>query len=186
MRLSRAVGTALVAACHPGAPATPAPEQCEAGVPATAKHPLAIPARDLAGEYQLIQVRTQPDAPARTVARLHLAPLDSVARAGSVGGAARDLVGWLETARGDSTWRPGAGSRDPAKPGVVLVGSHLRLGQPGAYDARVEHLTITAVGREGFWGWWRAEPGWEVPGGPAATDAPPDPAGYFCALRVGT
>lgn len=185
MRLSRGLGTVLVAACHSGV-AAPAPERCGARVPATAQHPLVTPVGELAGEYQLIQVRTQPDAGETTVARLHLMPLDLAARIKAVGGAARDLAGWLDPVRGDTTWRPGAGSRDPDHPGVVLAGNHLRLGQPGAHDSRVEHLTITAVSREGFWGWWKAEPGWGVPVEQQGAGALPDPAGYFCALRVGS
>jgi hypothetical protein len=52
-------------------------------------------------------------------------------------------------------------------------------------DAHIEHLTITAVAPEGFWGWWKAEPGWEVAVKEPNQQVLPDPAGYFCALRVG-
>lgn len=169
-------------ACQPGAPA-PVPERCGPQVPAGAQHPLTARARTLAGEYQLIQVRTQPDAGAVATGRLHLAPPDSLARAGAVGGAARDLVGWLDATQGDSTWRPGAGSRDPRHPGAVLTGNHLRLGQP-AVDSPVEQLEITAVSEDGFWGWWKAEPGWEVAIETGTNRVVPDPAGYFCALRA--
>jgi hypothetical protein len=51
-------------------------------------------------------------------------------------------------------------------------------------DAHVEHLTITAVAPEGFWGWWKADPGWEITTDSATRRILPDPAGYFCALRV--
>lgn len=169
-------------ACRSGAPA-PVPERCGPAVPAEAQHPLTARAGTLAGEYQLIQVRTQPDAGAVATGRLHLAPPDSLARAGAVGGTARDLVGWLDATQGDSAWRPGAGSRDPEHPGAVLSGDHLRLGQP-AVDSPVEQLEITAVSEDGFWGWWKAEPGWELAIERGTSRVVPDPAGYFCALRA--
>lgn len=174
---------AILAACHPSVPAT-APDRCGPTVPENAQHPVAQRAIALGGEYELIQVRSQPDAGLRTVSRLHLARPDSSSRAGAIGGSARDLIGWVETLEGDSTWHPGAGSRDPAQPGAVLAGDHLRLGQPGAVDAHVEHLTLTAVAPDGFWGWWKAEPGWEIVVDSASKRVLPDPAGYFCALRV--
>jgi hypothetical protein len=173
----------LSIACYPS-PA-PGPERCGPAVPASAQHPISVRIRALAGEYQLIQVQTQPTAGKTSIGRLHLAPLDSVSRAHAVGGAVRDLVGWVETVEGDTTWRPHAASRDPAHPGAVLAGDHLRLGEWGAADAHAEHLTITAVSPEGFWGWWKAEPGWDVDIEEQTRRVRPDPAGYFCALRAG-
>jgi hypothetical protein len=137
----------------------------------------------LAGDYDLIQVRTQPVAGVTSSGRLHLIPLDSTARALGVGGPGRNLIGWIELAAGDSAWRASAGSRDPRHPGVVLAGDHLRLGQAGLEEYR-EQLTITAVAPEGFWGWWKAEPGFGVTLDTSAIRMAPDPAGYFCALRV--
>jgi hypothetical protein len=67
---------------------------------------------------------------------------------------------------------------------VVLAGDHLRLGQSGALDARTEHLVITAVAPDGFWGWWKAESGWEISVDDSTQHVLPDPAGYFCALRM--
>jgi hypothetical protein len=153
-------------------------------VPAGALHPMTARAGALAGDYELIQVRTQPVAGLIQRARLHLAPLDSAARAGRVGGPARDLIGWLDPTGEDSPTPPEARSRDPSNPGAVLVGDHLRLGQTGAVDAHVEQLTITAVAPDGFWGWWKSEPGWEVAVESGSRRILPDPAGYFCALRV--
>jgi hypothetical protein len=75
------------------------------------------------------------------------------------------------------------GSQDPKHPGVLLAGTHLRLGQPGLHGYS-EHLTITAVSPDGFWGWWRAEPGFEVTTDAETQRVLPDPAGYFCALRT--
>jgi hypothetical protein len=51
-------------------------------------------------------------------------------------------------------------------------------------DGYSEQLTITAVSPGGFWGWWRANPGFEVTLDAEAQRVLPDPAGYFCALRT--
>jgi hypothetical protein len=176
------IGVAVVLACRAGG--SPAPERCGPAVPRSAQNPISSRVGTLAGDYQLIQVETQPDPGKTSTGRLHLAPLDSVSREHAVGGAVRDLVGWLDPVQGDTTWRPNAGSRDPGRPGAVLAGDHLRLGEWGAADAHAEHLTITAVGADGFWGWWRAEPGWDVNLEPGTRRVLPDPAGYFCALRA--
>jgi hypothetical protein len=138
----------------------------------------------LAGDYELIEVRTQPVGGVVSSGRLHLWPLDSAGRAGGVGGPVRDLFGWLDPSPGDSTWPPTVDSRDPAHPGAVLAGQHLRLGQGGDLDGSREHLTITAVAPEGFWGWWKAERALGVSIDPRTRRVLPDPAGYFCALRV--
>ena len=179
-RIWQPIAIALLA-CHRAAPA-PEPARCGPNVPRSAQHPLAARPAALAGDYDLIQVRTQPVGGETSSGRLHLVPLDSAARAMAVGGAVRDLTGWLEPAAGDSAWRSNVGSRDPTHPGVVLAGDHLRLGQASP-DGYSEHLTITAVSPEGFWGWWKAEPGFEVTMD-AESRALPDPAGYSCALKV--
>ena len=111
--------------------------------------------------------------------------MDSVSKAGAVGGPVRELVGWLDLAGGDPAWRAAVSSRDPERPGAVLTGQHLRLGQPGQPDALLHNLTITAVAPEGFWGWWRADRGVAVTTEPGTDRVLPDPAGYFCALRSG-
>jgi hypothetical protein len=170
-------------ACHPSSPAV-SPERCGPTVPESAQHPVAIPARKLAGDYDLIQVRTQPAPAARSSGPLHLMPVDSAARAAAVGGAVRDLIGWFDRETGDWDRRADARSRDPSQPGAVLAGSHLRLGQTGSLESYVEQLTITAVSPEGFWGWWKAEPGFELIQDQRSGRMLPDPAGYFCALRV--
>jgi hypothetical protein len=174
--------TLALFACHRAPPSTPETARCGAQVPATARHPIASPAISLAGTYDLIQVRTQPDSGISN-GRLHLMSLDSTSRGRVAGGPARDLSGWLEPVAGDRAWRSNVGSRDPMYPGVVLTGDHLRLGQ-ATLDGYTEHLTITAVSPEGFWGWWRAVPGLEVAMDSTGRRALPDPAGYFCALRV--
>ena len=169
-------------ACHGSPAAGPEPSRCSPRVPEHAEHPITSRATALAGDYDLIEVRTQPGSGISS-GKLHLAPLDSTARAGATGGAVRDLIGWLDPITGDSTWGPGAGSGDPDQPGAVLAGDHLLLGQTGALDGHVEELTITAVAPDGFWGWWKAVPGWEITLD-SLSRALPDPAGYFCALRV--
>jgi hypothetical protein len=131
----------------------------------------------LAGDYDLIQVQTQPSGGGVIAGRLHLAPLDSAARAGASGGAVRDLVGWLEPVQGDS-------STSSRKPRVVLARNHLIVDQAGYAEGGAHNLEITAVAPEGLWGWWKADRGL------ALTETQsrrvlPDPAGYFCALRLG-
>jgi hypothetical protein len=170
-------------ACHRAAPTDTSPGRCGPSVPRSAQHPIASRAAALAGDYDLIQVRTQPVAGETSSGRLHLATLDSAAREAAVGGPVRDLTGWLDPANGDSAWRSNVGSRDPRHPGVLLAGGHLRLGQPGR-DGYSEQLTITAVAPDGFWGWWKGEPGLEVTMDAGARRVVPDPAGYFCALRA--
>jgi hypothetical protein len=155
-------------------------------VPNTAQHPLATRPSELAGDYDLIQIETQPNSGTRTAGRLHLAPLDSSAKAAVAGGAVRDLIGWLELTEGDPLWRSVVGSRDAASPGAVLAGQHLRLGRPNYRDGVVHHLTITAASPDGFWGWWKADRGMAVVTEPNTHRVLPDPAGYFCALRTPT
>jgi hypothetical protein len=181
-RIWQPLAVALLA-CHGPVPSTTQPRRCEPNVPSSAQHPIVSRISTLAGDYDLIQVHTQPDGGKVTTGRLHLMPLDSAARAGAVGGAARDLIGWLDLDDGESAWQYDVGSRDINHPGVVLVGDHLRLGRArlGEYS---EQLRITAVSPEGFWGWWKAEPGLEVPTPSAGNRVPPDPAGFFCALRA--
>ena len=170
MRLSLALGALALAACHPATSSAPEPARCGPRVPETAQHPIAMRAVLLAGDYELIQIQTQPRAGLATTGKLHLAPLDSAARAGAVGGAVRDLVGWLDLAKGNEV--------------AALAGQHLRLGPTTYPDGVAENLTITAVAPEGFWGWWQADRGMAVTTEPGTSRVVPDPAGYFCALRV--
>lgn len=146
-------------------------------------HPIALHPALLAGDYELIQVQSQPTSEVVTSGRLHLASQDSVSKAGAVGGAVRDLIGWLDLSGGDPAWRAAVSSRDSDRPGVVLTGQHLRLGPASPPAGMVHLLTITAVSPEGFWGWWKADPGVAVSTEPGTNRVLPDPAGYFCALR---
>jgi hypothetical protein len=145
-------------------------------------HPIALHPALLAGDYELIQVQSQPTSGVVTSGGLHLAPLDSASKT-AVGGAARDLVGWLELAGGTPEWRAAVSSHDSERPGAVLTGEHLKLGLAGYPHRAAQILTITAVAREGFWGWWREDPGVAVATEPGTDRVLPDAAGYFCALR---
>ena len=184
MRRVSTIGLLVLAACQPTASPAPGPARCGPAVPQTAMHPIALHPALLAGDYELIQVQSQPTSGTVTSGRLHLTPMDSATKAGAMGGAVRDLIGWLDMDAGDPAWRAAVSSRDPARPGAVLTGQHLRLGQPGHPDALVHILTITAVAPEGFWGWWRADPGVALRTEPGTDRVLPDPAGYFCALRA--
>lgn len=185
MRRASVFGLLVLAACQRAASPAPGPARCGPAVPVTAMHPIALHPALLAGDYELIQVQSQPTSGAVTSGRLHLAPMDSATKAGAMGDAVRDLIGWLDLDGGDPAWRAAVSSRDSERPGAVLAGQHLRLGQAGHPDAPVHILTITAVAAEGFWGWWRADPGMAVKTEPGTDRVLPDPAGYFCALRAG-
>ena len=185
VKLVPAVFVLSIVGCR-ARPSPPLPENCGPTVPETAQHPMALPATALAGDYQLVQVRTQPSPGSVRRGRLHFMPVDSASRAASVGGAVRDLIGWFDPMDGDNLSQVQAASRDPEHPGAVLAGSHLRLGQAGSLNAYVDHLTITAVSRDGFWGWWKEEPGLDVAVDRNTGRRLPDPAGFFCALRVRT
>lgn len=173
MRFSSALGALVLAACQPSASPPPEGARCTPSVPETAEHPIAVRAGSLAGDYDLIQVQSQPVSGVVIAGRLRLAPLDSASRAAAVGGAVRDLAGRFEPESD-----PRAGGRE-----AVLAGQHLRLGRAGDPEGTVQNLTITAVAREGFWGWWKTDGGLAITVEPGTSRAIPDPAGYFCALR---
>jgi hypothetical protein len=184
MRRIPALGLVILAACHRAASPAADPARCGPAVPPSAMHPIAMRPADLAGDYDLIEVQSQPISGAISRGRLHLSPLDSAAKAAAAGGAVRDLIGWLDLTTGEGEWRAAVASRDPARPGAVLAGHHLRLGQLQYPDKMAHSLTITAVAPEGFWGWWKADRGIAVTTEPGTRRVLPDPAGYFCALRT--
>jgi hypothetical protein len=183
MRLPLALAILVLAACQPSGSPELAPARCGPSVPETAEHPISMKPSALAGDYELIQVQSQPHSGMTSSGRLHLTALDSAAKAGSAGGAVRDLIGWLELSSGDSSWRAAVSSRDPRSPGAVLAGQHLRLGPAGSLEGGAQNLQITAVAPEGFWGWWRADRGFAITESSGRRTVP-DPAGYFCALRL--
>jgi hypothetical protein len=173
MKITAVVGALLLIGCSARPSPAPEPARCPPRVPETAQHPIAIRSSALAGEYDLILVQTQPVSGVATTGRLHLAPLDSSARAEAAGGPTRDLIGRLALDR----------STDRVPIEAVLAGQHLRLGHPSYGDGVIQHLTITAIASEGFWGWWRSDRGVAIVTEPGTGRAIPDPAGYFCALR---
>ena len=173
MKLTIAVGALALAACGPAAAPAPEPLSCAPIVPATAQHPITTRPTALAGTYQLIRVHTQPNGGLTISAIMQLAPLDSSSRAAAVGGPVRDLIGWLD---------PSDQAREQTP--VILAGEHLRIGRTGEPGA--QHLTITAVAPDGFWGWWKADRGGAVEKDVSSGRVSPDPAGYFCALRRDT
>lgn len=172
MKLTIAVGALALAACGPAAAPAPEPLSCTPIVPVTAQHPIATRPAALAGTYHLIRVHSQPNSGVIVSGLLHLAPLDSSSRAAAVGGPVRDLAGTLDLADG---------TREPVP--AILAGEHLRIGRVGEPGA--QHLTITAVAPNGFWGWWTTDRGGGIDNDPATGRVNPDPAGYFCALRRG-
>lgn len=173
LKIVAVIGALVLAGCSAAPSPAPEPARCPPRVPETAQHPIAIRASSLAGEYDLIQVQSQPASGVVTTGRLYLAPLDSSARAGAVGGPTRDLIGRLELHR----------STGKESLEAVLAGPHLRLGHPAYGDGVIQNLTITAVAPEGFWGWWKSDRGVGVVTEPGTGRVVPDHAGYFCALR---
>jgi len=173
MKIAAVVGVLVLVGCSAAPSPAPEPPRCPPRVPETAQHPIAVRTSSLAGEYDLIQVQTQPASGVVTTGRLHLAPLDSSARAEAAGGPTRDLTGRLELDR--STGRESIEA--------ALAGQHLRLGHPASGDGVIQNLTITAVAPAGFWGWWKSDRGVAVVTEPGTGRVIPDPAGYFCALR---
>jgi hypothetical protein len=176
MRLPAALGMLLAAACAPQSSELPAPSRCGPNVPETAQHPLSVAPLALAGDYELIQVQTQPGGGRTTTTRLHLEPLDSAARARASGGPVRDLVGWLEPGKRDSL-------TCSQKPRVVLAGHHLVVAHAEYAEGGAHNLEITAVAPEGLWGWWKADRRLALTETQSGRVLP-DPAGYFCALRL--
>lgn len=183
MRRLSPLGLLLAAACHHAATSGPKPVPCSPAVPRTAMHPIAMRPAELAGDYELVQVQTQPNDGAVTIWRLHLAPLDSATKVGVVGGAVRDLVGRLELLKSDSA-RRSEPATDRGGPGAVLAGENMRIGHIQLPDGWTDNLKITAVSKDGFWGWWQAARGLAVMTDPGSGRVLPDAAGYFCALRM--
>jgi len=180
MKLESSLLLTLVAACTGGS--TPViPSNCSPFVPANAEHTTAMAVSALAGDYQLIQVPTQPAGAMMIQGKPHLRPRDTGPDASKP---TATLIGWFEPVGGDSVWRAIVGSRDPKRPGAVLKGKQLRIGMNAPLDGYGDNLRITAVDSTGFWGWWVVEPGLSVPVSLHGERVPPDGAGYFCALRI--
>src|SRR5882762_6931979 len=134
-----ALATALLGtACVHSAPPSVAPAECAFSVPADASHFDADSLRSLAGDYQLIQVTWQPAPPTVKHGRLHLEVPDSLWREVPCGfrKVRRDLIGWYQAER------------------AVVRGSSFRIGQHCVLDGGGDDFLITAISRNGFWGYW--------------------------------
>jgi len=181
MKLESSLLLTLVAACTGGS--TPViPSNCSPFVPANAEHTTAMAVSALAGDYQLIQVPTQPRGAKTIEGKLHLQPRDTGTNPSKPSPTV--LIGWFEPVGGDSAWRAIVGSRDPKRPGAILRAQQLRIGMNMPLDGYGYGLRITAVDSTGFWGWWVVEPGLSVPVSLHGERVPPEGAGYFCALRI--
>jgi hypothetical protein len=95
-----------------------------------------------------------------------------------------DEIGWFDPERADSAWRRIVGSHDPLNPGVSVRRESMRIGMQEALDGRGDDFTITAVSQAGFWGWWMTDLGIGVAIDTQHGRLIPNPAGYFCAIRV--
>jgi len=101
-------------------------------------------------------------------------------------GRERLVAGRFVVARSDSnnSWWRRMASADLDHPGVMLQGRVLRLGDQDVLDGVGENLTITHVGPAGFRGWWRQDNGIAMMIDSVTRQRVPDPAGYFCAVRL--
>jgi hypothetical protein len=178
----------LSAACVHGAAPSVAPAECAFSVPADATRFDAESLRALAGDYQLIQVTWQPAPPTVKRGQLHLEVPDSLLREVPCGfrKVRRDLIGWYRPERETaSQWQAIIGSRDPARPGAVVRGSALRIGQHCVLDGGGDDFVITAASGHGFWGYWIEDMGIAVLMDTVTHRVLPNSAGFFCAERVG-
>jgi hypothetical protein len=137
----------------------------------------------LIGDFVLVQVATQPAGEPTVSGRLHLAkpdttiPLPRLRRW-------PDLLGWFESPDATPGWRASTSSRDPLNPGVTVENFGMRIGEQYMNDAAGDDFRITAMTRDGFWGWWKSDLGIAIALDTVAHRVIPDPAGYFCATRV--
>ncbi len=143
--------------------------------------------RDLPGNYGLIQVSWQPAPPRVTRGRLHIEVPDSLGRQApcGFGRTKRDFIGWYRPDDStDTQWHRILESRDPARPGVVVRGTSIRVGQQECVmDGAGDNLEITAVADHGFWGYWVQDMGIAALMDTVSHRVLPTAAGFFCALR---
>jgi hypothetical protein len=95
----------------------------------------------------------------------------------------RPLWGWIDSSTVHESWARRIASRDPDYPGVEWIGGGLALGWFDSMDGVTTDLTVTHLGPTGFWGRWSSSGGIELLTDSAGRPIP-DPAGYFCALRI--
>jgi hypothetical protein len=177
---------ALTTTCAPRGVSSLAPADCPFVVPVDATRFDRDSLPQLAGEYRLTQITWQPAPPIVTRGNLHLEIPDSATREVPCGfrNIPRDLIGWYRSERAStSVWDSIIGSKDPLRPGVVVQGSELRIGQHCVLDGGGEDLEITALSSQGFWGYWHRDMGIAVLLDTITHRIMPDAAGFFCARR---
>ncbi len=95
-----------------------------------------------------------------------------------------DLIGWYRSEReAPSQWQAIIGSRDSARPGAVVRGFALRIGQHCVLDGGGDDFVITAISSHGFWGYWVEDLGIAVLMDTLTHRILPNSAGFFCATR---
>ena len=101
-------------------------------------------------------------------------------------GRERVLAAAYERAPRDTSaeWRLLA-SRDPDRPGGVYQHGQLRLGGYDVLDGTGEHLRVLWTSGDGFRGVWASDLGIGMVIDRASGRQLPNPAGFFCAQRVG-
>jgi hypothetical protein len=162
------------------------PDACPFAVPrdATRFSKLAT----LAGDYDLIEISSQPAPRLLMHARLHLEvpPPDSAPAAPSRLWSRRaELTGWLDPA---GTVEEGRGpiAVDTARANVSGRGAELFItNAEGPGETGLEVLTITAVSSRGFWGHWDSDAGIVVEVDSRTGLVLPPRLGFFCARRRG-
>ena len=149
--------------------------------------------RELAGQYDLFLVLTtgREWGASDHRGRLELWVRDSLqSRRGMFGplphGLERPVGGRFLVASPDSdnTWWRSMASANPDRPGVLLQGTSLRMGDQDVLDGTGEVLTITHIAPGGFRGRWQQDNGIAMMIDSVTHQRVPDPAGYFCARRL--
>jgi len=148
--------------------------------PASAAPPTEQQIASLVGRFSLTQVITsfpasEQPSPERTTVELHRP--DSVTRAAT----ARRLIGRPKNLQLVGT----LGDKGHSLAGAVKVDAGtLFIGCRDCNDASPDHLKISAISDRGFWGTWvDYQTGIGRVFGKDGKPLP-DPAGYFCALRI--
>ncbi len=149
--------------------------------------------RELAGQYDLLLVLTtgREWGASDHHGRLELWVRDSLqSHRGVFGplphGLERPVGGRFLVASPDSNnaWWRRMTAANPDRPGVLLRGNALRMGDQDALDGTGEVLTITHIAPGGFRGRWQQDNGIAMMIDSVTHQRVPDPAGYFCARRV--
>jgi len=168
-----AVATVLHTAPYIVTAQSVAPPECGFSVPADAMRYDFDSPKSLVGDFEIIRVSWQPSPPTVTRGGLHLQAPDSSSKAATAGKShSPDLTGWYrDSTDWEGTFR------------ATLQGPRLAIG-PADPDAAADRYVVTAWSRRGFWGYWSRSYGIAVVVDKATNLVLPDPAGFFCALRV--